>query len=164
MRDLAKKYNCLSLCDGASNQKPPKYLIKEMNNAIKAGHNQYGRVYGEMLLVHKLAEVYGKKLGHKIKPTTEIMCTQGANGAIASFINAFCNAGDEVVTFSPMSPFYLSHIEMSGAKIVEVPLKLNRGKWDFNQADLAKALKRSKVKVLLLNQPHTPTGFILSKN
>ena len=64
-------------------------------------------------------------MGRKIDPMNEILVCQGANGSLMSFINAYVNKGDEAVTFCPMFPMYLDHIQMAGAKVVEVPLTYN---------------------------------------
>jgi aspartate/methionine/tyrosine aminotransferase len=73
--------------------------------------------------VKKVAEVYGKKLGKELDPMKNILVTQGANGALSAFVNAYANKGDEVVTFCPMFPLYIDHIELSGAQINAIPLE-----------------------------------------
>ena len=57
-----------------------------MIQAIDEGHNQYTRTFGQIDLVRTIAEIYGKKLGRKIDPITEVLVTHGANGANGSFI------------------------------------------------------------------------------
>ena len=49
-------------------------------------------------------------MGVKLDPNKEVLATLGANGSLHSFINAFLNPGDELVTFEPMFPMYLDHI------------------------------------------------------
>ena len=63
MKDLAVKYNCLSLGEGATNVMPPMFLINAMTQAMMDGHNQYNRQFGVIPLVNKIAERYGTKLG-----------------------------------------------------------------------------------------------------
>ena len=48
--------------------------------------------------------------------------TQGANGALMAFINAYCNQGDQVVSFEPMFPLYADHSEFAGGRVLGVPL------------------------------------------
>ena len=64
----------------------------------------------------------------------EILVTLGANGGLMSFINAFCNAGDEVVCFEPLFLTYLDHAEFAGAKVQGLPLRLSEedGIWRFD--------------------------------
>ena len=95
-----------------------------MNKSMQtAANNQYGRSLGHPILVNKVAEVYGRRLNKTLDPMKNILVTLGANGSLASFISALCNKGDEVVTFCPMFPMYIDHIEMSGAKMNSVPLE-----------------------------------------
>ena len=75
MKDLATKYNCLSLGEGAPNLMPPRFLIDDMIAAMEAGHNQYTRTFGIPPLVNKIAEVYGEKLGRQIDPMKEVLVT-----------------------------------------------------------------------------------------
>ena len=162
MKDLMVKYNCLSLGEGATNLNPPKFLIDDMIVAMNAGHNQYTRTFGVPVLVNKIAEVYGAKLGRTIEPMTEVLVTQGANGSLMSFINAYCNAGDEVVCFEPMFPMYLDHAEFAGGRVRSVPLKLEDGVWRFDPAALRAALSPLTSKVFVFNSPNNPTGKVFS--
>ena len=71
-----------------------------------------------------------------------VLVTLGANAALATYINALCNAGDEVVTFCPMFPMYIDHIEVSGAKLNAIPLSYKDEKWTFDPEKLRAALQR----------------------
>ena len=68
----------------------------------------------------------------------EILVTQGANGSLNSFIMAFLNAGDALVTFEPMFPMYLDHAQMAGGKILGVPLTYSEDtkNWEFSMDHL----------------------------
>lgn len=60
----------------------------------------------------------------------DILVTLGANAALSSYVNAFSNAGDQVVAFEPMFPMYIDHGEFSGGNIKGVPLALDgSGMW-----------------------------------
>ena len=39
MKDLAVKYGCLSLGEGAPNLMPPKFLLDEMNTVLQTAAN-----------------------------------------------------------------------------------------------------------------------------
>ena len=69
-----------------------------------------------------------------------VLVTLGANAALATDINALCNEGDEVVTFCPMFPMYIDHIEVSGAKLNAIPLSYKDEKWTFDPEKLRAAL------------------------
>ena len=162
MKDLATKYKCLSLGEGAPNLMPPKFLIDDMIDAMNAGHNQYTRTFGIPPLVNKVAQVYGPKLGREIDPMKEVLVTLGANGALMSYINAYCNKGDQVVCFEPMFPLYLDHAEFAGGKVAGVPLFLDGNVWKFDPEVLRAELSKPTSKVFVFNTPHNPTGKVFS--
>lgn len=45
-KELAEKYGCLSLGEGAPGGNPPSFLRDGMIKAIDSGFNQYSRLYG----------------------------------------------------------------------------------------------------------------------
>ena len=112
----------------------------------------------------KIAEVYGKRLGHDLDPMKNVLVTLGANASLATFINALCNQGDEVVTFCPMFPTYADHVEVSGAKLNSIPLEYKNGKWTFDADILRAALSRESCKMFIFNTPHNPTGKVFTKD
>lgn len=87
------------------------------------GQNQYCRTFGHPLLVNKIAEHYGPKLGRKIDPIKEILVTSGANGSLSSFIMALVNSGDELVCFEPAFPMYFDHCQLDSGTLKTVPLE-----------------------------------------
>lgn len=95
---------------------------------------------------------------------TEVLVTHGANGALGSFITAFCNRGDMVASFEPMFPMYLDHIEMNEGTHVGIPLRTNeKGQWNYDAEEMRKILSDPRVKLLILNTPHNPTGKIFTR-
>jgi len=81
-RELAEKYKCHSFGEGAPGYNPPEFLKNELLKAVDDGFNQYVRPSGNLLLVNKIAEIYGKRLNRNVNPLTEIMVTNGANASI----------------------------------------------------------------------------------
>ena len=163
MKDLQVKYNCLSLGEGATNVMPPEFLIEAMTTAMREGHNQYNRSFGVAPLVNKIAQVYGPRMGKELNPMKDILVTLGANGTLSSYVNAFSNAGDQVVAFEPMFPMYIDHGEFSGGNIKGIPLALDaNGIWQFDPAVLRAELSKPETKVFIFNTPHNPTGKVFT--
>lgn len=159
VQDLFCKYNCVSLGWGAPDFAPPAIMIEELKKAMEVpANNNYGRPNGHPDLVKAIAEVYGKKMGHAINPMTEIIVSQGANGLLATTMQAFVNPGDEVVVFTPAFPVYEQHIELAGGKMNDVPLTFDGKRYVFNPEELRAALKRPETRILLLNSPSNPLG------
>ena len=65
-----------------------------------------------MILVQKVAEVYGKKVGRKIDPLTEVLVGPGGTNVIMNALLGYINPGEgeEVVVFEPCWPSYIDMI------------------------------------------------------
>jgi cystathionine beta-lyase len=76
-------------------------------------------------------------------------------------LNVLCRAvgaaGDEVATFTPIYPPFLSAPALSGRVLVKVPLRLQDGRWVMDYEGLEKAIT-PRTKLLLLCNPHNPVG------
>lgn len=162
---LTPKYKCESLGQGASSIDPPPFLVNAMIETLKAGpNNQYCRSYGQPALVKKIAQTYAARLGrNSIDPMSEVLVTSGANAALSCFVSAYANKGDNVVSFAPMFPMYIDHVEFSGANLLEIPLlPSSDGKWNFEWTKLESSLRDPNTKVFMFNTPHNPTGKVFS--
>jgi cystathionine beta-lyase len=67
-------------------------------------------------------------------------------------------AGDAVFTATPVYPPFLSAPEYSGRRLATAPLALDHGRWSWDFAAVAEALKRDKPKLWQLCHPHNPVG------
>jgi len=102
-------------------------------------------------------------MGQKLDPMKEVLGTLGANGGLHCFINGLLNPGKELVTFEPMFPMYLDHIDLAGGRLRSVPLNIKDNKWTFNPDDLYNAFSQPDASVFLFNSPHNPTGKVFTK-
>jgi N-succinyldiaminopimelate aminotransferase len=126
--------------EGRGNQYPPGPGIPELRAAIVA-HEQ--RCYGRHL-----------------DPDREVLVTAGATEAIAAAILALVDEGDEVVAFEPFYDSYLATIAM--ARGHAVPVRLSTPDFRIDE-DLLRAAVSPRTRVLLLNNPHNPTGAVFSR-
>jgi len=81
-------------------------------------------------------------------------------------LNVACRAvgepEDEVITFTPVYPPFMSAPPLSGRKVVQVPLALKNGRWGLD----LEALERSvtgRTRLLLLCSPHNPVGRVWTR-
>ena len=81
-------------------------------------------------------------------------------------LNVACRAvgepGDAVVSFTPVYPPFLSAPPLSGRALVKVPLRLDAGRWQWDQAELEEAIT-PRTRLLLLCAPHNPVGRVWSR-
>jgi aspartate/methionine/tyrosine aminotransferase len=133
-KELAERYQCVSLGDGAPAANPPEFLVEELKKGIAEGHNQYSRSHGHPLLVNKVAEVYGKKLGVTIDQLKGVIVSAGAFNVICNILTALINPGqgEEVLVFEPGWPCYIDFIQYAGGVYRPLALEMRDGQWHFN--------------------------------
>jgi len=82
-------------------------------------------------------------------------------------LNVLCRAvgetDDEVVTFTPVYPPFLSAPPLSQRRLVTVPLHLRSGRWEADLEELERAIT-PQTKLLLLCSPHNPVGRCWSQD
>jgi aspartate/methionine/tyrosine aminotransferase len=93
---------------------------------------------------------------------TEVLIAHGATSALFSFISAYINKGEQIVSFTPMFQLYYDECEMAGGVMKTVNLDYIEGNWTFDPKELRNALASGRTKVLILNNPHNPTGKIFT--
>ena len=92
------------------------------------------------------------------------MVTTGALGAIYCICMNFAGPGDEILMFEPYFTIYANIIDFSGAKIVTCPMVTSQdGQWHFDFESFEKAINE-KTKLLILNNPHNPTGRVFTSD
>lgn len=84
----------------------------------------------------------------------EVIVTNGAKQALYEALYVLTDPGDEVVVFRPYWPAYLATIELLGLRPVLVDLP------DVLTPAILDALPNAKV--LIINNPHNPTGKVFS--
>lgn len=89
----------------------------------------------------------------------KIYMTCGAAAALTITLCALCNAGDEVITFTPYFPEYSVFVSQAGATLV--PVQTKQGTFDIDVAALTAALTQ-KTKAVIINSPNNPGGVVYS--
>ncbi len=158
---LAAEHQAINLGQGFPDEDGPVEILDAAREAIAAGANQYAPGRGVPVLRAAIASHQERFYGLTPDPDTEVLVTTGATEAIAAAVLAFAGPGDEVITFEPFYDSYGAIIGLSGARHVTVPLP----EPDF-QPDLEalEAAMSDRTKILLLNNPHNPTGSVFSRD
>lgn len=93
-----------------------------------------------------------------------ILVTNGACGALSASIMNLCGKGDFVHTFEPFFSQYINQIEFAGAECRPSPMHTDEeGAWHFDFDHFEKSLDENS-KVLILNNPHNPTGRVFTED
>lgn len=98
--------------------------------------------------------------GWSADPTLTSATSDVVQGIAAALV-AYCRAGDGVIVQTPAYPPFLRVVEGTGRRLMENPLALN-GRYLLDFEGLRDAASRARV--LLLCNPHNPTGRVFEKH
>lgn len=160
MSALALETHSINLGQGFPDEDGPAEVLEAARQAISDGVNQYGAGIGHPLLRTAIAAHQRRFYGQVLDPDREILVTAGATEALAATLLALVDTGDDVVTFEPFYDAYGALIAMAGGRHVTVPLRAPDFTPDLDE--LARAVT-DKTKVILVNDPHNPTGATLDE-
>lgn len=160
MSALANEHKAINLSQGFPQENPPQALIDLVNENMKQGHNQYAPMPGHPKLRNNLAAKVKQKYNANYNADTEITITAGGTQAISTTILALVNTDDEVIILQPAYDSYAPSVKLAGG----MPVYFNLNYPDFSiDWDLMKKKINSKTKMIIINNPHNPTGSILKK-
>jgi methionine aminotransferase len=160
MSKMAQEYNAINISQGYPNFESDPVLIQMVNEAMKAGFNQYAPMPGDPLLRNLIVEKMNKAYGSSYKAGTDITITAGATQAIFTAIAATVHQGDEVVVFSPAYDCYEPAVELFGGVPRAIQLESPDFKPDWGRVE---ELVNNKTKLIIINSPHNPSGTLLEK-
>jgi N-succinyldiaminopimelate aminotransferase len=157
MTTLAVRTGAINLGQGFPDEDGPAEIKAAAQEAIARGSNQYAPGKGIPELRHAISAHQQRFYGLTPDPDTEVIVTTGATEAIAASLMAFVGPGDEVLTFEPFYDSYGAIIGLSDATHVTAPLLAP----DFmpDPAALEEAFS-PRTRVVLINNPHNPTGAV----
>jgi N-succinyldiaminopimelate aminotransferase len=122
--------------------------------------NQYPPGRGIPDLLSAVAEHQERFYGLHLDPARDVVVTAGATEGLAAALLALIDGpDDEVVVFEPFYDSYAAVVALSGARLVTVPLR-----WPDFQPDLddLRAAVTDRTRVILVNDPHNPTGAVFT--
>lgn len=160
MSVLAAQHKAINLGQGFPDFPMSEELVALVNEAMKAGHNQYVHMNGYLPLREAIAEKAEFLYQASINPDTQITVTPGGTYALYTALTTILQPGDEVIVFEPAYDSYIPAIELNGAIAVSIELIFPEYKIDW----LAVRNKISeRTRAIMINSPHNPTGSVLSK-
>jgi len=149
----------IELTIGEPDLAPDKRLLDECARSMYAGRTRYSNGRGEPSVVKALVEKYVKRRPDVTE--RNILCFPGTQTALFAVMLGLVEAGDAVLTGDPLYATYEGVVASTGAKLIPVPLHPEK-RFHLQAADLEAAIT-PECRVLLLNNPHNPSGAVLSK-
>ncbi|WP_036318197.1 aminotransferase class I/II-fold pyridoxal phosphate-dependent enzyme [Microbacterium sp. B24] len=160
MSALAAQSGAINLGQGFPDEDGPAVVLEAARAAIANGRNQYAPGRGVPALLQAIAAHQARFYGLTVDPDREVVTTAGATEALAATLLALIDSpADEVVVFEPYYDAYAAIVALTGARLVTVPLR-----WpDFQpDLDLLAAAVTDRTRIILVNDPHNPTGAVFS--
>jgi N-succinyldiaminopimelate aminotransferase len=160
MTTLALQTGAINLGQGFPDEDGPAEIKAAAQAAIAAGANQYAPGKGILELREAVSAHQQRFYGLAPDPQTQVLVTTGATEGIAAALLAFAGPGDEVLTFEPFYDSYGAVIGLSGATHVTVPLLAPEF---YPDMDALGAAFSDRTRIVLLNNPHNPTGAVFPR-
>ena len=147
----------LSIGDPDFDTPPP--IIDAVVESLRRGRTHYTAMDGILPLREAIAASHHRLTGHKVDAGA-VVVTPGAQCGLFSAMQCLAGPGDEVIVPEPMYVTYEAVVGVSGANLVQVPLRGER-RFHLDPDDLEAAIT-PRSRVLLINFPHNPSGSILT--
>jgi methionine aminotransferase len=160
MSQMATDHQAINLSQGFPNFPVDERLTAILSKLSKENVHQYTPMSGLPSLLEKIAVLTQKSYGRIVSPKEEMLITAGATEGIFATIQALVKANEEVIILDPSYDCYEAPILLSGAKPVRVSLNTNfTPNWE-----VIFAATNEKTKLIIINNPHNPTGKMWTKN
>lgn len=139
---------------------PPRQLVDALARAVEEGCNGYSLSEGLPELREAIAErerrVNGVEIGAE-----DVVVTAGVSEAISMLMAALVDEGDEVLLPSPCYPVYVPYVKLYGGVPKFYRLAVEGGEWRLE--DGLEKLVTPRTKVVVVINPHNPTGAVLEE-
>jgi N-succinyldiaminopimelate aminotransferase len=160
MTALAVRTGAINLGQGFPDTDGPDAVIEAAVAALRGGENQYAPLPGVPALREAIFEHQRQWYG--LEPE-DVLVTFGATEAIASAVMGLCDPGDEVVVFEPSYDSYAACVTFAGATCRFVTMRPPDFALDPEALRAAIEGGWGRVRAVLLNTPHNPTGRVLTR-
>ncbi|WP_082008227.1 aminotransferase class I/II-fold pyridoxal phosphate-dependent enzyme [Microbacterium mangrovi] len=163
MSALAARTGAINLGQGFPDEDGPAAVLEEARRAIADGVNQYPPGRGIPELRRAIADHQRHWYGLSPDPDRDVLVTAGATEALSAALLALTDGpADEVVVFEPFYDSYAACVALAGARLVRV--RLHRTATGFApDPDELTAAVTDRTRIILVNDPHNPTGAVFSR-
>ena len=150
----------IDLSLGQSDFKSPNHVVQAAIQALKDGHHGYtlpnGTIECRVAVSRKIKNLYNASVDPE-----RIVIMPGGKPTMSFAISFFGEPGGEIIYPDPGFPIYESMIKYTGAKAIPYNLTI---KEDFSiDVDSILGLINEKTRLLIINNPHNPSGSLNDK-
>ena len=138
----------------------PEFICEAANASLAAGNTYYTEGLGKPFLRNAIA-TYMSELYNNAINVNRIAITASGTNALNLAFQLLLDPGDTVVTTLPSFPTLLTVPELQHAVLDTVSLQPSENGWSLDIDALIR--KAQDAKILLLNSPNNPTGWMLER-
>lgn len=157
MSQMAKDEGAINLSQGFPGFDADPQLLDLVSKYLKKGVNQYAPMSGIEQLRVSLAEKTAHCYGYLPDFQHEITITSGATEALYTAISTVLRPGDEALILEPAYDSYEAAVILNGGIPIHIPLKEKDFSVDW---DRVRSSVSFKTKLMIINSPHNPTGYV----
>lgn len=156
MSQLANEHGAINLSQGFPNFPVDERLLEISERLLWGNIHQYTPMAGLPSLLERIADLTWKNYQRKVSIATEMLITAGATQGIFTALNTLVGNGDEVIILDPSYDSYEPSVLVAGGTPVRISLNDDYSP-NFNRIEAAIT---SKTKMIVINNPHNPTGKV----
>jgi len=161
-RQLARQgHDVIDLGQSSPHHVTPQHIIDAGIAALNAGQTNISSSRGLPELRQALAAKLTDHNGRSVDPDGDILVTPGSKMGLYEAINAYIEAGDEVLVLEPTWVSFSQQVEMAEGVPVAVPLS-EEEEYHINYEQL-KEYVTSRTKMIVINNPNNPTGRVYTE-
>src|ERR1700674_543413 len=156
-REAGQYVNFLTV--GDPDQSPPAPVIEATIDALRRHRTGYSATVGYPRVREAIAARFQRRTGRPCS-ADNVVVTPGAQGGVFCAPQCLAGPGDEVIVPEPIYNTYEAVIGASGARLVTVPLRADRG-FHPDLGAISRAIT-PRTRVVWINSPHNPTGVVFT--
>lgn len=137
----------------------PPAVIEALQERVR--HGIFGYTGPPDALIATVLMMLKKEHGWEVEPEW-LTWLPGLVCGLNVACRAVGNADDEVFTFTPVYPPFMTAPYLSGRSTVTAPLQLHGNCWEMDMDGLERAIT-ARTRLLLLCNPHNPVGRVWSR-
>jgi len=160
-RQKAAGRDIIFMTVGDPDQAPPEAVIEATVDALRSGRTGYSPILGYPEVRAAIAARFNARTGQPCA-AENVVIVPGTQAGLFCALQCLAAAGDEVIVTEPMYATYEAVGGASGAHLVSVPLRPERGFHPDLDA-MASAITPA-TRGIWINSPHNPTGAVLTRN
>jgi arginine:pyruvate transaminase len=159
MRRRQAGHDVIFLTIGDPDQTAPEAVVDATIEALRRNRTGYSPIIGYPQVRAAVAARMQQRTGRPCS-VDNVVLTPGTQGGLFCALNCLAGPGDEVILPEPIYGPYAGVIGASGARMVNVPLRAEKG-FHPDLDSIARAIT-PQTRVVWINSPHNPTGAVFT--